>query len=209
MPTITRSIYSLAALLAVAAVVPAFADSAYEPRAGDIVFEISGSRQAQAVRIATGATYTHNGVVVMIDGSAHVLEAGFRSVKYTTLKKWLDREDRAIVVKRLKDAQSVLTPAALARMRTVGEEFVGRPYDRVFNWSDDEIYCTELVWKIFDRALGIEIGRTAEMKDFDLSHPRVQALLRKKYGDNPPLTETVISPSAMFSADALQTVYMN
>jgi len=193
----------------VAAVVPAFADSAYEPRAGDIVFEISGSRQAQAVRIATGATYTHNGVVVMIDGSAHVLEAGFRSVKYTTLKKWLDREDRAIVVKRLKDAQSVLTPAALARMRTVGEEFVGRPYDRVFNWSDDEIYCTELVWKIFDRALGIEIGRTAEMKDFDLSHPRVQALLRKKYGDNPPLTETVISPSAMFSADALQTVYMN
>jgi uncharacterized protein YycO len=204
----SRSIHRLAALVAAAAA-PAFADSVYEPRAGDIVFEISGSAQAKAVRIATGATYTHNGVVLMVDGIPHVIEAGGKSVKYTTLKKWLGRENRPIVVKRLEQAATVLTPAALERMRAVADEFAGRRYDRVFSWSDDELYCTELVWKIFERGAGVEIGLTATMGDFDLSHPKVQAILRERYGDNPPLGETVISPSAMFAADALQTVYAN
>ena len=43
-------------------------------------------------------------------------------------------------------------------MRQVGESFRGRPYDLTFEWSDERIYCSELVWKIYERALGIEIG---------------------------------------------------
>jgi hypothetical protein len=145
----------------------------------------------------------------MREDRPYVLEAGGSSAKYTPYAKWLKREDRPIVVKRLKDAESVLTPEALARMIALGDEFDGRRYDRVFGWSDEQLYCTELVWKIFERALGIEVGPTAQMGDFDLSHPKVRALLRERYGDDPPLTQTVISPSAMFAADVLQTIYEN
>src|SRR5437867_163185 len=27
------------------------------------------------------------------------------------------------------------------------------PYDLTFEWSDDKIYCSELVWKVYERAL--------------------------------------------------------
>lgn len=44
-------------------------------------------------------------------------------------------------------------------MKQIGEKFKGKPYDIYFEWSDDKIYCSELVWKIYKHALDIEIGQ--------------------------------------------------
>jgi hypothetical protein len=75
-----------------------------------------------------------------------------------------------------------------------------------FEWSDDRIYCSELVWKIYQRGAGIEIGALQTMKDFDLTSPAVAAKLRERFGDTVPLNETVISPAAMFDSPLLTTV---
>jgi hypothetical protein len=84
--------------------------------------------------------------------------------------------------------------------------FAGRPYDLTFEWSDDRIYCSELVWKVYDRGLGIDIGALQTLRNFNLADPAVRAKMRERYGDNVPLSEPVISPVAMFRSSLLVTV---
>ena len=91
-------------------------------------------------------------------------------------------------------------------MRQVGESFRGRPYDLTFEWSDERIYCSELVWKIYERALGIEIGALQPLAAFDLSDPVVKQKMRERWGGPPPASEQLISPAAMFASDLLETV---
>jgi hypothetical protein len=91
-------------------------------------------------------------------------------------------------------------------MKKIGEKFRGKSYDLYFDWSDDKIYCSELVWKIYHEAFGIELGALQELKDFDLSNEVVKTKLKERYGDNIPLNEKVISPAAMFESDFLQDV---
>ncbi len=179
----------------------------YEPRNGDIVFQTSRSEQSLAVQLATKSPYSHMGIVYIRNGHPFVFEA-VQPVKLTPLQEWIARgKGGHFVVKRLKNAESVLTAETLQKMRAVGDKFVGRAYDVYFEWSDDRLYCSELVWKIFHRGAGVEVGSLAKLGDFDLSAPAVQAKVRERFGDNPPLNETVISPAEMFASSKLSTVY--
>ena len=92
----------------------------------------------------------------------------------------------------------LLTRAALRQLARAGLAYQGKPYDPYFGWGDDRIYCSELVYKVYRDAIGIEMGKTRRMKDFDLTGPAVQAQLRERYGDSIPLDETVIAPSDLF-----------
>jgi hypothetical protein len=99
-----------------------------------------------------------------------------------------------------------LTPEAVTKLRQVAAKFQGKPYDSYFEWSDKRMYCSELVWKIYDRGLGILVGRLRKVRDLDLSDPVVKAKMKEQYGNKIPLDETVISPGEMFSSDLLVTV---
>ena len=94
-------------------------------------------------------------------------------------------------------------------MILVGNEFLGKQYDTVFNWSDNQIYCSELVWKIYKKATGIEVGKLQKLKDFDLSDQTVQKKLAERYNKNLPLNELVISPSSILQSDLLITITQN
>ena len=71
----------------------------------------------------------------------------------------------------------------------------GRRYDLFFEWSDSRIYCSELVWKAYDRALGIQIGKMQKIRELNLADAAVRAKLRERYGERVPLDEPVISPA--------------
>ncbi len=81
-------------------------------------------------------------------------------------------------------------------MKQAGKQFMGKDYDGTFEWSDDRIYCSELVWKIYKTGAGIEVGKLKKLRDFDLSSEAVKAKLKEHYGNNIPLDEPVISPVA-------------
>jgi hypothetical protein len=186
----------------------AFASHAATPdlRDGDVVFQTSRSTQSVAVRRATASRYSHMGVVMLHDGRPFVFEAAGR-VQYTPWAAWVARgEGGHVVVKRLKNAPDVLTPTALGRFRQAARSFEGRPYDLTFEWSDDRIYCSELVWKLYQRALGIEIGTLQQIRDFKLDDPAVRQKMKERYGEHVPLEEPVISPVAMFESPLLTTV---
>lgn len=173
---------------------------------GDIIFHTSRSTQSVAIQKATDCKYSHMGIIFFRGDSPYVYEA-INTVQYTPLKKWIARGDGShYVVKRLRDADLILTPKALAKLRQVARMFQGNPYDLAFEWSDDRICCSELVWKIYDRGLGLRIGRLQKLRDFNLSDPVVKAKMEERYGTAIPMEETVISPGEMFSCDRLAIV---
>lgn len=175
-------------------------------RDGDIIFHTSRSAQSVAIQKATHSKYSHMGIIFFRDGDAYVYEA-IKTVQYTPLKKWMVRGDGGhYVVKRLRDADRVLTPEAVAKLRQAAAKLQGKPYDLTFEWSDSRMYCSELVWKIYHRALGLRVGRLQKLRDFDLSDPSVKTKMKERYGKLIPMEETVISPSEMFSFEGLTVV---
>jgi uncharacterized protein YycO len=173
---------------------------------GDIIFQTSNSGQSKAIQVATKSKYSHCGIVYKEGNAFYVYEA-VQPVKTTPLNEWIGRgEGGKYIVKRLKNADDILTPAVLKKMRQVGEQFKGKGYDLLFGWSDEKIYCSELVWKIYKRGAGIEVGKLEKLKDFDLSSDVVKNTMKQRYGNNIPLHETVVSPMAVFESDLLETI---
>ncbi|MDB4181090.1 YiiX family permuted papain-like enzyme [Flavobacteriaceae bacterium] len=173
---------------------------------GDIIFQTSKSSQSKAIQLATNSKYSHMGIIYENDGQFFVYEA-VQPVKLTPLIDWINRgENGHYVIKRLENADQVLTSSTLTKMKQIGEQFKGKPYDIYFEWSDDKIYCSELVWKMYKQATNIEIGQLEQLSDFDLSNEIVKAKMKERYGNNIPMDEKVISPAAMFNSDKLITI---
>jgi len=180
-----------------------------ELKDGDMIFQSSISPQCKAVQLATHSPYSHCGLIFHEQGKPYVLEA-VQPVTVTSLTDWIARgKNKHYVIKRLKEADKVLSAEVLAKMKGIGEGFLGKNYDATFEWSDNRIYCSELIWKIYQRGAGIEVGKLEKLKDFDLSSAEVKSKLKERYGNQIPLEETVISPASIFNSDLLTTVASN
>lgn len=180
-----------------------------ELKNGDLIFQTSLSSQSKAVQLATKSKYSHCGIVYQEGSKFYVFEA-VQPVKRTPLQQWIARgQGGKYVVKRLKNADQVLTPTVLKKMKQIGDQFKGKNYDLTFEWSDHKIYCSELIWKVYQRATGLEIGKLEKLSSFDLSSDAVKKKMKERYGDKVPLEEPVISPAAVFESDLLVTVKSN
>jgi uncharacterized protein YycO len=176
---------------------------------GDIIFQTSLSGQSKAIQLATKSKYSHCGLIFKDGNDFYVFEA-VQPVKRTPLNRWIARgQGGRYVIKRLKNADQVLTFSTLIKMKQIGDKFNGKNYDLTFEWSDEKIYCSELIWKIYKRATGIEIGKLQKLSDFDLTNEAVKSKMKKRYGDKIPLDEIVISPGAIFDSELLITVKSN
>lgn len=173
---------------------------------GDLIFQTSLSHQSKAIQLATHSRYSHCGIIYKVNNNFYVFEA-IQSVKLTPLKEWTGRgQGGHYVIKRLKNAKEILSPAVIAKMKKTGEIFRGKNYDLTFEWSDDKIYCSELIWKVYQRGAGVEIGKLQKLEEFDLSSPEIKKIMKERYGDHVPLKEKVISPAAIFESPLLVTV---
>ena len=95
---------------------------------------------------------------------------------------------------------------SLQKMKIAARKYMGKNYDSYFEWSDERIYCSELVWKIYREALGIEVGKLQPMREYDLSHPLVKATMQERYGNRIPLDEKMVSPGNIYNSPLLETV---
>ncbi|WP_246034089.1 YiiX family permuted papain-like enzyme [Flavobacterium sangjuense] len=173
---------------------------------GDIIFQTSESRQCEAVRIATNSKFSHCGIIYEIKGEKYVYEA-VQPVKITPLKEWISHgKGNNYLVKRLKNANTLLKPDILEKMKSYGSQFKNKDYDLYFEWSDDKIYCSELVWKIYKNGANIELCKLESLKNFNLNNPKVKAILVERYGNKIPLEEQVVAPSQLVDSPILETV---
>ncbi|WP_394776559.1 YiiX family permuted papain-like enzyme [Flavobacterium sp.] len=175
---------------------------------GDIILQTSQSAQCEAVRIATNSKFSHCGIIYNVNGNWFVFEA-VQPVKLTPFEDWIKHgKDNKYVVKRLID-DKVLTPEVLQKMKDYSQQFDGKEYDAYFEWTDTKIYCSELVWKIYKNAAGIELSKLRYLKDFNLSDARVQKILKERYGNEIPLDEKVVAPVDLANSKVLKTIIDN
>jgi hypothetical protein len=176
---------------------------------GDIVFQISQSGQGKAIQLATHSKYTHCGLIFKENNDYIVYEA-VQPVKKTLLKEWIKHgEKNSYEIRRLKKSSTYMTPQVISKMKQKYKQFEGKNYDLYFEWSDDKIYCSELVWKIYKGTTGLEVGKLQKLKEFDLSPPFVKAKLQERYGSKIPYEEMVISPAGIFESDLLIAVRLD
>ncbi|MGQ7944610.1 YiiX family permuted papain-like enzyme [Flavobacterium sp. WC2509] len=162
---------------------------------GDMIFQTSQSKQAEAIQIATNSKFSHCGIIFIEKGKKYVFEA-VQPVKFTPLEAWITRgKENHFVVTRLKNASTILNAQTIQKMKVYGKSLNNKEYDRYFGWSDDKLYCSELIWKIYKNGAGIELCPLQKLKDFNLKDIRVQAILAEKYGAKIPLEESVVAPS--------------
>jgi hypothetical protein len=181
-------------------------DTRNQIQTGDIIFQTSLSEQSEAIQLATKSKYSHCGIIYKKGDAYQVFEA-VQPVKYTPLDEWINRgKNGEYVIKRLINADSILTPDNLNKMKQVEKAFKGKPYDMTFEWTDDKIYCSELIWKIYKRGAGIEICKLERLRDFDLTNKKFKIKMTERYKDKIPLDALVVSPKSLFESTLFRTI---
>ena len=176
---------------------------------GDIIFQTSQSKQCEAVKIATNSKFSHCGIIYIENGKTYVYEA-VQPVKMTLLEDWISHgKDSKYAVKRLKNANKILTNDIFQKMKSYGKLMNNKDYDLYFEWSDDKIYCSELVWKIYKNGANIELCKTKKLKDFNLDNPLVKSIMKERYGSKIPFNEAVVAPSQLYESEMVETIFDN
>lgn len=179
----------------------------YQLQAGDIVFQSGEVGQAVAIKAATRSRWSHVGLVFFERDTPWVLEA-VQPVKTTPLAEFIARSPRSFYAMRLKDDKLRLDKKALVKAEQYARKQLGKPYDLHFRWSEKNMYCSELVWKVYKSALGLELCKPRRLSSCDLKHPAVQKLLRERYGrmDQVPMQEWMVAPSDLAKSSLLEEV---
>lgn len=173
---------------------------------GDIILQTSESAQCEAVRIATNSKFSHCGIIFKDKSEVYVIEA-VQPVKITSFKEWITHgKNNSYLIKRLKKSEKILTSNIINKMKSYGKSLINKDYDLYFEWSDDKIYCSELVWKVYKEGAGVEICPFKKLKDFNFNSPIVQNIMQQRYGSNIPYNEKVIAPSQIAESELLTTV---
>lgn len=170
---------------------------------GDLIFIVNPSGQGKAIQLATKSKFTHIGIVFYENGKPMVYHA-VEPVSVNTVDEFTSMSvDGKYEIKRLKN-DSTLTKEAIAAMLKEAKRTLGKHYDIYFGWSDQELYCSEFVWKLYNKYTKLSIGELRPLKDFDLSHPAVKEIMKQRYGNDIPLNEKMISPGDMYNSQLLQ-----
>lgn len=176
---------------------------------GDIVLQISEDPQHMAFGKACRSKYNHAGIIFIRprDRMYVVMEMG-DSVTATPLTEWRDRgQGQHIALLRLKNSNQLLNDKKTERLKKSAKAFRGVRKDYYYNWSDEALYPTELVWKMYNNALNISICEPGKLGEWDLTGLLIHGQMLKKYGEKIPKDEQVISTDAIYRSDKLEVIY--
>lgn len=169
-------------------------------RAGDVLFISNPAGQGLAIQLATKSKYTHVGIVLPDANGKLVVYHAVEPVKKSGIAEFIAYSaDGKYEHMRFRDTM-LLSRETTAQLVTEANKLLGKHYDMAFSWSDNEIYCSEFVWKIYRRTFNLELCPLKKLGDFDLNPPAVQKAVKERYGDNIPLDEKVVSPGDLYNS---------
>lgn len=168
---------------------------------GDIIFHDANTEQSELVRMVTRSQWTHLGILWNEPDGVVVYEAA-APVKKTPLQAWTRRgvDDRYVV----KRPSAGIEADGLERMHALMQTWLDRPYDYRFQWGDQAIYCSEFVYKVFERACGLTFGKKQMAREMALDDPVIRLAISSRWGKaiyNPE--EIVVTPDSIFQDPAL------
>jgi hypothetical protein len=173
----------------------------YLVREGDIVFQSAPrSPLVDAIEGMTKSTYSHCGIVAKREGAWVVIEA-LGPVMETPLRSWIARgRGHHFAAYRLEPSFESSIPGIIESAR----RYLGRPYDIHFEFDEEKIYCSELVFKAVRMATGRSLGHVDRVGELDWRpHEKFIRTIEAEV----PLDRELITPVAISRAKELTKVY--
>jgi cell wall-associated NlpC family hydrolase len=132
-------------------------------------------------------------------------------VRHTSIPDLLRRSrDGRLVVKRLRAAPKGLDKEQTRKLVSHLSRYAGKPYDILFEWSDSEIYCSELIWKAFHDGLGLSLGEVGRWSDLNWRAPEVKSQMEQRYtmrgrkiDYRKLMEEKIVTPQAIYASPLL------
>jgi uncharacterized protein YycO len=172
---------------------------------GDIVFQTSRSQQSSMIKKITGSKLTHCGIIYEKKGKLFVIEA-VSPVRTIPLNQWISNGvDGKYKVVRIN---KVLNESDRNTMFSYAKKQIGKSYDSKFQWSDSKMYCSELVWKVYN-SVGIELCETNKFSDYDLDSPEAKKAIKSRYKTPINLQEKVVTPVDIYETNLGDVIYSN
>ena len=166
-------------------------------REGDVIFQTSLSQQSPLIKKGTRSTITHCGVVVMKGGKPYVLETQ-KTLVLTPLNRFIARgKGGKYWHKRLK----------MDNVKIKYGEYLGIPYDLAFRFDNGKFYCSELIYDIYLKQLGVELCKPKQVKDYlILGLHRLPKLRRAMKERGIDMEQYAVAPVDVFKSKELRFV---
>ncbi|MEZ5941680.1 MAG: YiiX/YebB-like N1pC/P60 family cysteine hydrolase [Planctomycetaceae bacterium] len=174
----------------------------YSPQEGDVLFQsLPHAPLVNAIEGVSESPYSHCGIVTRQNGRWMVCEA-LHGVEMTPLREFIFRgRNQGFAVYRLKTEQQKHVPQTIL----AAQKFLGRPYDSRYRMDDEQIYCSELIYKAYGEASGERIGELVRMGD--LNWRPFEETIQYYEGGPVPLDREMITPKNLANAEQLELVF--
>ena len=161
----------------------------YQPQEGDLLFQsLPMNPVVQTIEGASQSPYSHCGIVIKKHNEWFVLEA-IGPVKETPLSNWVAQgREYHFDAFRLHDLYTKFIPNFIKAAYT----YIGRPYDIRYRLDDENIYCSEIIYKAFLTASKLELG--SKIKLGDMNWKPYEFTIRQLEGGQLPLERQMITP---------------
>lgn len=172
-------------------------------RAGDVLLQHFASKLGSVIADVSNSQYSHCGMVLIRDNEPHVIEA-IGPVRIVPVEDWI-KQGQLHHFTQLRPRR--LTAVQIEKAIDEAEKMLGQPYDIQYEWDDEKIYCSELIYKAFDRALGIEIGEKQKLRELKWkTHPLFITYLA---GGRLPLNRVMVTPESLVRCERLKLITSN
>lgn len=173
-----------------------------EKQEGDMVFQsLPRGQLVDTIEAVTNSPWSHCGLLVQRDGQWFVAEA-IGEVRYTPLYTWIVRGRRANFESwRVRD----LPMGKKQGLKAGVEKLLGKPYDFSYAPDDAEIYCSELIYRVYERELGVAIGKWEKLGDLNWK-PKEESI-KDLEGGPVPLSREMITPVALTRSPNVTRVF--
>ena len=155
---------------------------------GDIVFQTSKSSQSKYIILATKSQWSHCGIIIEKPDGLYVLEA-ISTVSLTPYQQWVERgKGKRVGMKRYTEEP----------IKIKYRKYLGKPYDLAFKFGNSKWYCSELVYDIYKRQLGVELCKPRPVSDYNL-HGLEKQLSKRGISKD----QLVVAPSDLYDSELL------
>lgn len=161
-----------------------FAEAYAAVRAGDILLQPLKCWSCTLIEQQENSDYSHIGIYL---GDGMVAEAYAAGVKTIAFSEFMAKTEpgMSVRVRRLRNP-----PKGLDRKIKAGiKAYIGLPYDRYFLWTDQKIYCSELLYKLL-----VPIVRLDDLAPKPMLFDQNPEYWDRYFNGNTPRGELGISP---------------
>ena len=166
-------------------------------REGDVIFQTSTSEQSPLIKLATRSVITHCGIIIMKGSKPYVLETSW-TLQLTPLDKFIARG---------KGGRYWLKRSEKDNIKIEYAHYMGKPYDLAFSFNNDISYCSELVYDIYKKQLGIELCEPKKVGDYMIlgvdKLPWLKKAMKKR---DITKQQYAVAPVEVFRSDNLKLV---